>query len=55
MEREAPSVTERFFVITSKVSRSPPSVDWPAEVESSESADSSTKKLEVYSKFSWRT
>ena len=34
MEREAPSVTERFFVTISKVSRSLPSVDWLAEVES---------------------
>ena len=55
LEREAPSVTERFFVTTSRVSRSPPSVDWRVEVESSVSADSSTKKLEVSSKFSWRT
>ena len=32
MEREAPSVIERFFVITSKVSPSQPSDDWREEV-----------------------
>lgn len=34
-EREAPSVIEKFFVITSKESQSPPSEDWLAEVVSS--------------------
>ena len=37
MEREAPSVTERSFETTSKVSRSLPSEDWLAEVVSNES------------------
>ena len=55
LEREALSVTGKSFVTTSKVSRSPPSVDWLAEVESSESADSSTKRPEVSSRSSWRT
>ena len=32
LEREALSVTEKFFVITSKVSQNPPSVDWRDEV-----------------------
>ena len=39
LEREARSVTEKFFVITSKESRSPPSVDWRVEVESNVSVD----------------
>ena len=54
LEREALSVTGRFFVTISKVSRSPPSVDWLAEVESSESADSSMKRPEVSSRSSWK-
>ena len=32
MEREALSDTGRFFVITSRVSQSPPSAVWLAEV-----------------------
>ena len=34
-EREAPSVTGRFFVITSRVSPSPPSAVWLVVVVSS--------------------
>jgi len=52
LEREALSVTGKSFVTTSKVSRSPPSVDWLAEVESKESQVSSMKKLEVSSRSS---
>ena len=32
LEREVPSVTEKFFVITSKVSQNLQSVDWREEV-----------------------
>jgi hypothetical protein len=33
LEKEAPSVTEKYFVITSRVSQSQLSVAWLAEVE----------------------
>ena len=46
MEREAPSVIEKSFEITSKVSPNPLSVDWRAEVVSNVSLDLSTKKPE---------
>ena len=45
-EREAPSVTEKFCETTSRVSPSQPSEDWPDEVASNESLDSSTKRPE---------
>ncbi len=32
LEREVQNVTEKFFVITSKVSQNLPSVDWREEV-----------------------
>merc|ERR1712025_94824 len=54
-EREAPSVTERFCVITSRESPSQPSEDWQEEVVSSVSPDSSTKRPEVSLRFSLRT
>ena len=44
-EREAPSVTVRSFVITSKVSPSPPSVVWLVVVVLSVFLDWSTKRL----------
>ena len=34
-EKEVPSAIAKFFVITSKVSPSQPSGDWPVVVESS--------------------
>ena len=55
LEREAPSVTERSYETTSKESRSQPSADWLAEVVSSVSLDSSTKKPEEFLRSSWRT
>merc|ERR1711977_311698 len=54
-EREAPSVTERSCVITSRESPSLPSEDWREEEGSSVSPDSSTRRPEVSSRFSWRT
>ena len=54
MEKEAPSVTEKSYVITSRVSLSPLSAVWLAEVVSSVSLGSSTKKLVESSRFSWR-
>merc|ERR1712188_205232 len=54
-EREAPSVTERSCVITSRESPSLPSEDWREEEVSSVSPDSSTRRPEVSSRFSWRT
>merc|ERR1711959_66149 len=54
-EREAPSVTERSCVITSRESPSLPSEDWREEEVSSVSPDSSTRRPEVSSRSSWRT
>merc|ERR1712127_879299 len=54
-EREAPSVTERSFVITSRESPSPPFDDLLDEVVSSVSLVLSMKKPEVSSRSSSRT
>merc|ERR1712241_183169 len=54
-EREAPSVTERSFVITSRVLLSPPFDDLLDEVVSNVSLVLSTKRPEVSSRFSSRT
>ena len=53
MEREAPNVTGRCFVTTSKVSLSQPSDVWLAVVVSSVSQVSSTKRPVVYSRYSF--
>ena len=50
MEREAPSVTGRSFVTTSRASPSQPSVVWPAVEESSVSPASSTRRPVASSK-----
>ena len=54
LEKEALSVTERFFVITSRVSPSQLSVVLLVVVVSNVSLDSFMKKPEVSSKFSWK-
>ena len=54
-EKEALSVTEKSFVITSKVSLSQPSVVLLAEAVSSESLAWSTRRPVVFLKFSLRT
>ena len=53
--REAPSVTVRSFVITSRVLPSPPFVVWPVVVVSSVFPDWFTKKLVVSWRFSLKT
>ena len=55
LEKEAPSVTEKFYVITSKVSLNQLSVVWLAVVVYNVSLDWSMKKHEEYWKFSWKT
>ena len=55
MEKEAPSVTEKSYETTSRVSPSPPFVVLLVEVASNVSLDSSMKRPEVFSRFSWRT
>ena len=54
-ERVAPSVTGRFFVITSRESPSRLFDVSPAEEASSASLDWSTRRLAVFSRFSSRT
>jgi hypothetical protein len=52
--KEVPRDIEKCFVTISKGSPSLLSDVWHVEVESSESLASSTRKLEVSSKFSWK-